>query len=148
MQSRSTLRACAVLRIKPGSVSASWRQSGAVAAHSTSLQQPTTQQQLSYQSTATHKNSPQRTHTSAAGLTAAFKRQWQKHGFEDGKSEPTPSWLANLTVLGVGAAVIAANTEQVPITGRKQFTLWFLYTPSSSRSSSGHLPELAELHRD
>ena len=146
VQLRSTLRARAALHIKPDSVSASWLRTGAVAAHSTPLQQLTTKQQLSFESIAAPNNSPQTPH--AAGITAAFKRQWQKEGSEQGKSKPTPSWLANLTVFGVGATVVAANTEQVPITGRTQFTLWFLHTPRSSRSTSGHLPETAELHRD
>ena len=147
MQSRSALQARAALRIKPGSSSASWLQFGAVAAQSTSLQQPTTKRQLSFPSSATPYNSSPVSHTYAAAITAAFKRQWQKKGSEQSKSKPTPSWLANLAVLGVGAAVVAANTEQMPITGRRQFTLGFLHTPSVSRSSSGQLPTVAELHR-
>ena len=49
--------------------------------------------------------------------------------------------------MGVGAAVVAANTEQMPITGRKQFILGFLQTPSASRSNAGRLSAVAELHR-
>ena len=146
-QLRSTLQARTVLHIKPGPVSASWLRFGAVAAWASSWQEPATKQQLTFQSTATSNNSPQTLHKFGAVLTAAFKRQWQKQGSEHGKSKPTPSWLANLTVLGVGAVVVAANTEQVPISGRRQFTLWFLHTPSLDRSSSGHLPAVAELHR-
>ena len=37
--------------------------------------------------------------------------------------QPLPAWLANLAVGGVTAAIVTANLEEVPLTGRMQLQL-------------------------
>ena len=53
-------------------------------------------------------------HASCKGACKAHSRQKDSH------YQPLPGWIASLTVGGVAAGVIAANLEEVPLTGRMQ----------------------------
>jgi len=59
------------------------------------------------------------------------------------RSEPfLPGWLASLATFGVAAGVYATNTEQVPLTGRKQL-LFNWSQPTSTAHISSSLPREA-----
>lgn len=49
-----------------------------------------------------------------------------KKATPDSRYQPLPGWLASLTVGGVAAGIIAANLEEVPLTGRMQLQISFL----------------------
>lgn len=86
--------------------------------------------------------------TAPASLAQAFKKRWEEAQQKKQLRTPwMPGWLANLTMLGVGAAVVAANVEQTPITGRRRFIM--SSNPTIFCSESGRLPQTAEfLHDD
>ena len=84
---------------------------------------------------------------SAALAAAAANKNWEKGRSKQTQSNSLPNRQANLAVLAFGAVVVSANTHEVPITGRRQFILGLTQTLPASRSSSGHLPEDAELYR-
>ena len=53
------------------------------------------------------------------------------------RSEPIlPGWLASLATFGVAAGVYATNTEQVPLTGRKQLLFNWCQPKATAHNSS------------
>ncbi|KAL3158199.1 hypothetical protein ABBQ38_010455 [Trebouxia sp. C0009 RCD-2024] len=59
-----------------------------------------------------------------------------------GRYQPLPGWLATLTVSGVAAGIVAANLEEVPLTGRKQLQINWLQPECKEH---GTIPELRQI---
>ncbi|KAL3158279.1 hypothetical protein ABBQ38_010524 [Trebouxia sp. C0009 RCD-2024] len=74
----------------------------------------------------------------AKGLAA--KALWHR------RYQPLPGWLATLTVGAAAAGIVAANLEEVPLTGRKQLQIKWLQPGTKSMGWIPDVEEFALMH--